>query len=117
MNINTVTVIGLGYIGLPTAAMFAETGFNVVGIDINSKIVSNINLGKIHIEEIGLQEIVEKNVINGRLTASTNVGESDVFLIAVPTPLKAAEKKKIQEPDISHVEEAIRNITPFLKIV
>jgi UDP-N-acetyl-D-mannosaminuronic acid dehydrogenase len=79
-------VIGLGYIGLPTAAMFANHGWQVHGVDINQKAVDMINEGKIHIEEIGLGEMVENAVRKGNLRASTEVEESDCFIIAVPTP-------------------------------
>ena len=79
-------VVGLGYIGLPTAAMFADNGWQVHGVDVNQKAVDMINKGQIHIEEVGLQEMVEKAVENGNLRASTEVEEADCFIIAVPTP-------------------------------
>ncbi|KAA0955527.1 nucleotide sugar dehydrogenase [Sporosarcina sp. ANT_H38] len=79
-------VVGLGYIGLPTAAMFANNGWQVHGVDVNQKAVDMINKGQIHIEEIGLQEMVEKAVECGNLRASTEVEGADCFIIAVPTP-------------------------------
>ena len=104
-----ICVIGLGYIGLPTAAMFASNGVKVYGVDIQKKVVDTINQGKVHIEEPFLGEIVKKCVTNGMLSAGTEVRESDVFIIAVPTPV--TEDKKA---DLKYVEEAARNICPFL---
>lgn len=114
-------VIGLGYIGLPTAAMFADNGWHVHGVDINQKAVAMINKGQIHIEEDGLQEIVEKAVKIGNLRASTEVEEADCFIIAVPTPhnkdnsanldyLIQATKavlEKVQEGNVVIVESTI----------
>ena len=81
-----LSVIGLGYIGLPTAAMFANHGWQVDGVDVNQRAVDLINKGQIHIEEVGLGEMVEDAVENGNLRASTEVNEADCFIIAVPTP-------------------------------
>ncbi|MEZ7172926.1 nucleotide sugar dehydrogenase [Sporosarcina sp. OR05] len=81
-------VVGLGYIGLPTAAMFASHGWQVQGVDVNKNAVDMINQGKIHIEELGLGEVVESSVKNGSLRASTEVDEADCFIVAVPTPHK-----------------------------
>lgn len=105
-----VSVIGLGYIGLPTATLLASNGFVVRGVDINSSIVDTINKGEIHIVEPGLAEQVKIVVSNGSLSASTTVGESDVYIIAVPTPFK-----RNHEPDISYVEMAARSIAPVLR--
>lgn len=79
-------VLGLGYIGLPTASMFASSGWDVHGVDVNSNAVDMINQGLIHIEEVGLGEQVKSVVENGNLKASTEVEVADVFIIAVPTP-------------------------------
>ena len=92
-----VVTIGLGYIGLPTSALIASHGTNVLGVDINQKVVDTINAGKIHI-------------IEPELEASTKPTSSDVFLIVVPTPFKGNH-----EPDISFVEAATKEIIPFLK--
>ncbi|WP_060207201.1 nucleotide sugar dehydrogenase [Sporosarcina koreensis] len=83
---NKLCVVGLGYIGLPTAAMFANHGWQVLGVDVNQKAVDMINKGQIHIEEVGLGEMVAKAVKNGSLKASEKVEEADSFIIAVPTP-------------------------------
>lgn len=83
---NKLCVVGLGYIGLPTAAMFANHGWIVHGVDVNQEAVDMINKGKIHIEEIGLGEMVEKAVKGRTLKASIEVEEADCFIIAVPTP-------------------------------
>ncbi|MDF9556868.1 2-dehydropantoate 2-reductase N-terminal domain-containing protein, partial [Bacillus tropicus] len=81
-----ICVIGLGYIGLPTSAVFAKHGAEVVGVDINSDIVDKLNRGEIHIEEPGLGEVVKEVINEGSLRASLTPEEADVFIIAVPTP-------------------------------
>jgi len=83
---NKLCVVGLGYIGLPTAAMFANHGWQVHGVDVNKKAVDMINIGQIHIEEVGLGGLVENAVMNESLRASTEVEGADCFIIAVPTP-------------------------------
>lgn len=105
-----ISVIGLGYIGLPTAALFAGKGIEVIGVDINKSIVDKVNSGRIHIVEPCLEEKVESAVSKGVLRASMHVEESDAFIIAVPTPFKENHK-----PDISYVENAARSIAPVLK--
>ncbi len=109
MNPEVVT-IGLGYIGLPTSALIASHGTNVLGVDINQNVVDTINQGKIHIIEPDLDAIVSKAVSNGFLKASTKPTSSEVYLIVVPTPFKGN-----QEPDISFVEAATKGIIPLLK--
>ena len=109
MNAEVVT-IGLGYIGLPTSALIASHGTNVLGVDINQKVVDTINKGKIHIVEPDLDKIVSKAVSNGFFKASTKPTSADVYLIVVPTPFKGNH-----EPDISFVEAATKGIVPFLK--
>ena len=109
MNPEVVTV-GLGYIGLPTSALIASHGTNVLGVDINQKIVDTINQGKIHIVEPDLEDIVFSSVQNGNLKASTKPEPADVYLIVVPTPFK-----ENHEPDISFVEAATKGIIPILK--
>lgn len=109
MNPEVVT-IGLGYIGLPTSALIASHGTNVLGVDINQSVVDTINQGKIHIVEPDLDEIVSKAVSNGFFKASTKPTSADVYLIVVPTPFKGNH-----EPDISFVEAATKGIIPLLK--
>ena len=109
MNPEVVT-IGLGYIGLPTSALIASHGTNVLGVDINQSVVDTINQGKIHIVEPDLGEIVSKAVSNGFFKASTKPTSADVYLIVVPTPFKGNH-----EPDISFVEAATKGIIPLLK--
>ena len=109
MNPEVVT-IGLGYIGLPTSALIASHETNVLGVDINQKIVDTINQGKIHIIEPDLDEIVSKVVSNGFFRASTKASSADVYLIVVPTPFKGNH-----EPDVSFIEAATKGIIPLLK--
>jgi UDP-N-acetyl-D-mannosaminuronic acid dehydrogenase len=102
--------MGMGYIGLPTAAIAANRGIDVVGVDINPAIVETINQGKIHIVEPELEEVVKKVVENKRLRAALQPEEADVFLIVVPTPFKQNHRA-----DITYVESATRSVIPFLK--
>ena len=81
-----ITVMGLGYIGLPTAITLAEAGFEVCGFDVNKKTIETLQGGHIHIVEPGLQEAFEKAVAHGHLHFSEELGKSDVFYISVPTP-------------------------------
>lgn len=106
----SVSVIGLGYIGLPTATLIANNGFKVYGMDPVDKVVNTINQGKIHIVEPGLEDYVKKAVANGNLIADTKTHKADVFILAVPTPFKGDK-----EPDLSYVESAAREIAPFLQ--
>ncbi len=101
--------IGLGYIGLPTAAIAAQHGIMVHGVDVNPKVVETINQGKIHIIEPGLEQVVKKGVEKGYFKASTTPAEADVHLVVVPTPFKGNH-----EPDISFVESATLAVLPFL---
>ncbi|MDC1063958.1 UDP-N-acetyl-D-mannosamine dehydrogenase, partial [Flavobacteriales bacterium] len=105
-----VVIVGLGYIGLPTSALIASHGTNVLGVDINQNIVDTINKGKIHIVESDLDVIVSKTVSNGYFKASTKPISAAVYLIVVPTPFKGDH-----EPDISFVEAATKGIIPLLK--
>ena len=109
MNPEVVT-IGLGYIGLPTSALIASHGTNVLGVDINQSVVETINKGKIHIVEPDLDQIVSNAVSNGFFKASIKASSADVYLIVVPTPFKGNH-----EPDISFVEAATKGIIPLLK--
>ena len=102
--------MGLGYIGLPTAAVAAKSGIDVTGVDINPEVVDTINRGEIHIIEPGLGDVVKDVVTKGKLKAQTKPQEADVFLIVVPTPFKQNRRA-----DISYVESATKAIIPFLK--
>ncbi|HBO38727.1 MAG TPA: UDP-N-acetyl-D-mannosamine dehydrogenase, partial [Pasteurellaceae bacterium] len=106
---NTISVIGLGYIGLPTATAFANCGKKVLGVDIDQAIVNTINQGEIHIIEPDLASAVKRAVQNGGLSASTQVQPADAFLIAVPTPFKEGHK-----PDLGYVEAAAKSIASVL---
>lgn len=111
MDKNTkVVMMGLGYIGLPTAALIASKDISVLGVDVNESVVDTINNGKIHIVEPALDGLVRHDVERGYLKAATSPAEADVFLIAVPTPFKGD-----YEPDLKYVESATRMILPHLK--
>ncbi|HEF5328677.1 TPA: UDP-N-acetyl-D-mannosamine dehydrogenase [Campylobacter jejuni] len=108
---NKVCVIGLGYIGLPTAAIFASRKIKVIGVDINQNIVDIINKGKIHIVEPGLDILVHMVVNDGYLKATTLPEEADAFIIAVPTPFKGDN----HEPNLDYIEMASKAIAKVLK--
>ncbi|HEY5805580.1 MAG TPA: UDP-N-acetyl-D-mannosamine dehydrogenase [Lysobacter sp.] len=110
MRFETISVIGLGYIGLPTAAVFAARKKKVIGVDVNAAAVDTINLGQIHIVEPDLDIVVHAAVTEGYLRATTTPEPADAFLIAVPTPFKADH-----EPDLSFIEAAAKAIAPVLK--
>jgi UDP-N-acetyl-D-mannosaminuronic acid dehydrogenase len=103
-------MMGLGYIGLPTAALIASKGTKVHGVDINQEVVDTINGGNIHIVEPALERIVSEAVKQGDLKAATQPVPADTYLIVVPTPFKGKN-----EPDISFVEAATRAVIPLLK--
>ena len=105
-----VCVVGLGYIGLPTAAVIARSGSRVLGVDVSQKVVDTINRGEIHIEEVDLDGLVQGVVARGLLSASTEISPADVFVIAVPTPFD-----KNHAPDVSYVLAAGRSVAPVLK--
>ncbi len=106
----TVVMMGLGYIGLPTAALIASKGIIVTGVDISQNVINTINEGKIHIVEPDLDGLVHHVVKEGFLKAATKPVSADVYLIAVPTPFK-----ENHIPDISYVESAVINLIPTLK--
>lgn len=114
MSFETISVIGLGYIGLPTAAMFASRKKKVIGVDVNQHAVDTINRGEIHIVEPELDMIVHAAVTEGYLKAVTTPEPADAFLIAVPTPFKN-NGSEIPEPDLSYIEAASKAIAPVLK--
>ena len=105
-----ISMIGLGYIGLPTAALFAARGTEVIGIDVSQHVVDTINAGKIHIIEPELDGIVHKAVSDGRLRASRVPEQADAFIIAVPTPFT-----EDRQPDISYIVSASKMLAPVLK--
>lgn len=102
--------IGLGYIGLPTAIIAAESGIKVVGVDVNTKVVEKVNKVELHIVEPGLDLLLKKVVGSGGLTAKSAPETADAFFIVVPTPFKGDH-----EPDVSYVESATRSVIPVLK--
>ncbi|TKD50006.1 UDP-N-acetyl-D-mannosamine dehydrogenase [Sphingomonas baiyangensis] len=105
-----VAVLGLGYIGLPTAAVIARSGAQVTGIDVSEQVVATVNSGKVHIEEIDLDGLVSGVVARGNLRASTQIVTADVFVIAVPTPFDADHA-----PNIGYVLQAATNVAAALK--
>ena len=109
-----ICVIGLGYIGLPTAVLFSLKGFKVLGFDINSSIVKNINEGKSHIVEKDLDISLREVIKNKSFSAETEPSEAEVFIISVPTPHYLG-KDNIYFPDISNIIDAINSILPLLK--
>ena len=111
MKFNSICMIGLGYIGLPTAAVFARYGMNIKGVDINQHAVDTINQGKIHIEEPGLEELVKLAVDAKLLKAYTTPQEADAFIMAVPTPFKGEN----HEPNLDYIESATRSLAKVLK--
>ncbi len=105
-------VIGLGYIGLPTSAMFASHGCEVVGVDVVPEVVETLNRGHIHIEEPGLEEVIKECVEKGRFRASLKPEEADAFIISVPTPNLEDEWFSC---DLTYVLEAVTSILSYLK--
>lgn len=114
MSFVTVCVIGLGYIGLPTAAMFASRKLNVVGVDLNPYVVETINQGEIHIVEPGLDTLVNAAIAAGTMKAVRRPETADAFLIAVPTPF-SKNGGTIPTPDLTYVKAASEAIAPILK--
>ena len=108
--VKDICVVGLGYIGLPTAALLANNGYNVHGVDVVQSTVDTINQGKIHIVEPGLEDFVKKAVDNGKLKADTRPTKADVFIIAVPTPFREGFV-----PNLDYVISACKSIAPFVK--
>ena len=116
MSFDTISVIGLGYIGLPTAAMFASRKKKVIGVDVNKHAVDTINKGQIHIVEPDLDMLVHTAVTEGYLRATIKPVPADAFLIAVPTPfLPTANEGGIPKPDLKYIEAAAKAIAPVLK--
>lgn len=105
-----ICVIGLGYIGLPTAATFAAHGIKVTGVDVNQHAVDMINQGKVHIVEPDLDALVKVVVAKGMLSARTKPVEADAYIVAVPTPFKDD-----YQPDLKYIEAASKALAPYLK--
>ncbi len=106
----TVCVMGLGYIGLPTATLMASSGLNVIGVDVNAKVVKTLSAGEIHIVEPDLEGLFAKVIHDGSLKVQTKPAKADVFIIAVPTPINDDKT-----PDLSYVQKATEAIAPHLK--
>ncbi|MEZ9866567.1 UDP-N-acetyl-D-mannosamine dehydrogenase [Vibrio sp. 10N.261.51.A4] len=115
MSFETISVIGLGYIGLPTAAMFASRKLKVIGVDVNQHAVDTINRGEIHIVEPDLDMLVSAAVQQGYLKAVTQPEPADAFLIAVPTPFKSCQEGDVPEPDLKYIQAASEALAPVLK--
>jgi UDP-N-acetyl-D-mannosaminuronic acid dehydrogenase len=105
-----VCVVGLGYIGLPTASLLATKGYGVVGVDVKKEVVDTLNRGEIHIFEPSLDVLVRSAVGSGKLKASLTPEEADIFILAVPTPFKEGHK-----PDLGYVDEATQAIAPYVR--
>ena len=113
-KINTISIIGLGYIGLPTAAVFASRKVKVIGVDLNQHAVDTINRGEIHIVEPDLDTVVHAAVTEGYLRATTQPEVADAFLIAVPTPFKDGPTGP-HHPDMDFIQSASKSIASVLK--
>ncbi|ACB32916.1 nucleotide sugar dehydrogenase [Leptothrix cholodnii SP-6] len=113
-SFDTISIIGLGYIGLPTAAVFASRKIKVVGVDVNEYAVETINQGRIHIVEPDLDMVVHAAVTEGYLRATTRPERAQAFLIAVPTPFKSGPNGD-HDPDLCYIEQACRSIAPVLE--
>lgn len=109
----TITILGMGYIGLPTAIAFAKAGFTVKGFDVNKKVIETLKAGHIHIVEPSLQEAFEEALKSGRLIPTDKLEKSDVFIISVPTPFKKDHEEKIA--DLSYVESASKEVATVLE--
>ena len=113
MHSNTVCVVGLGYIGLPTAALLASSGYQVIGVDLNQHAVNTINQGKIHIVEPDLDAFVRSAVTAGRLRAFSKPEPADIYMICVPTPFHEGEG--IPQPNLDYVLAATRSVAGLIK--
>lgn len=113
-EIQKIIVMGLGYIGLPTASMLATKGHQVLGVDVNQKAVDTINSGRIHIVEPDLDILVRSAVNSGNLRAAMEPEEGDTFILAVPTPFMEVNGNP-KAPDLSYIEAATRTIAPHLR--
>lgn len=115
-----ICVFGLGYIGLPTASIFAMNGFKVIGVDVKKDIIEKINNGILNIKEPGLHTTVQAAINSGNLSVSIQPEKSDIFIITVPTPFRENKKqtgnnKNIKEADLNYISDAAEEIVPFLE--
>jgi len=106
-----ITTVGLGYIGLPTSAVMAANGMDVVGFDTDLETVNSVNAGNTHVLEPELAELVRDAVDSGKLRASSKVTPSDAFVIAVPTPINAADRSA----NVNYIKSAAESIAPVLE--
>ncbi|QNJ07708.1 nucleotide sugar dehydrogenase family protein [Synechococcus sp. Minos11] len=111
---STCCILGLGYIGLPTAAVLARAGHRVIGVDVNAQVVATVNQGQIHIVEPDLDQAVANAVSSGALSAQLTTATADVFMIAVPTPFRSGAEG-IPQPNIDNVLAAARAVAPVLR--
>ena len=109
-TVERICILGLGYVGLPAAAMLAVNGFLVTGVDVRAEVVEAINHGDVPIEEVGLKTVLQAAVNSGNLRAQVAPQEADAFIIAVPTPIRHD-----YTADLSYVEQAARSIVPHLR--
>ena len=106
-----VVVVGLGYIGLPTSSLLANSGLKVLGVDIAKEVIESVNRGKVHIKEPGLEVELKSALENGFLVADSKASTANVFVIVVPTPFIG----ETFEPDISYVVSATKAVIPYLE--
>ena len=107
-----VCVLGLGYIGLPTAVMFASAGYEVIGVDVKEEVLNSLRNGDCHIDEPGLNDLVRQVILKGKLEVSSHPVQSDAFIIAVPTPITDPD---YPHADLSYVKSAAAGISPLLR--
>ncbi len=110
MKFNSLCIIGMGYIGLPTASVFANHGLNVIGMDVNTEVIEHLQAGEVHIFEPGLQKLFHQAIETGKLQVATEVSPADAFIIAVPTPFY-----EDKSADMRYVESAAESIVPHLR--
>lgn len=120
MNFKTICVIGLGYIGLPTASTLASQGVSVIGVDVNEAVLATLRSKEIHIHEQGLREMYRGAIDSGRLTIASRPAEADAFIIAVPTPFHEDQfgehdGRKYRLADLSAVVAATESVAPYLR--
>lgn len=115
MNHKKICVIGLGYIGLPTATILANAGCNVHGVDVDIRVINKLNIGETHIVEPKLDTMLKKVIQNGKFKAHSEPSSADVFIICVPTPFKKEAINNFPSPDISFVLDAAESISSFIK--
>ena len=108
-------IIGMGYIGLPTAALLCSSGYKVSGVDIDQTIVNKINSGKVHIHEPGLETIVKSSIEKGILNVKKSPVKADIFIICVPTPIESNKINSIPKPNLDYVYAAAESIAKVLE--